>query len=344
MQVSSNRIYHFRGTPKEIGLAMGRALGERLEHNIRRYMSRRPPRPDAVDMDKLRTGALPWLRSLPTRFQEEFEGLADGANLPLQRLAEWAYIEQCVQEESCSGFVCSLTGQVWVGRNNDMPVPDMWGYLSIREVAGRIPTMCFSLEGDVFAPTGYNRDKLWLHCHYLPVSETPRAGRPHLPSYVLLTEALETCSTLREVEALLDRVDRDDGMLLFAVDGKTAEFAIFECASSDYAKRLPEGPWLIGTNHAITRETKGPSADSVARYCRMEELVSALWAKDSLKTPTNLIAILADDGVEKRHANYGTVYANVACPGSGEIWYTLGGYPAASHGHWQRVVVPWEQG
>lgn len=301
---------------------------------IRRYMSRRPPRPDAVDMDKLRTGALPWLRSLPMHFHEEFEGLAEGANLPLQRLAEWAYIEQCVQDESCSGFVCVLNGHAWVGRNNDMEVPDMWGYLTIREVRGRIPTMCFSLEGDVFAPTGYNRDKLWLHYHYLPVSDTPSAGRPHLPSYVLLTEALETCSTLREVEAALGRVDRDDGMLLFAVDGKTDEFAIFECACGDYAKRMAEGRWLIGTNHAFTRETKGPSENSLSRYCRVEKLVSALWAKDGIKIQADLIAILADDGVEQRHADYGTVYANVACPSSGEIWYTLGGYPAASTGNW----------
>jgi hypothetical protein len=295
-------------------------------------------------MHKLRTGALAWLRSLPARFQEEFEGLAEGANLPLQRLSEWQYIEQCVQE-SCSAFVCLLNGQAWVGRNNDMSVPDMWGYLTIREVDGRIPTMSFGLEGYVFTPTGYNRDKLWLHCHYLPVQDTPRAARPHLPSYVLLTEALETCSSIGQVEALLDRIDRDDGMMLFAVDGKTNEFAIFECTCRSHTPRGPQGLCLVGTNHYCTGEAKQGSATSLSRYGRVEELVSALLSGEKkVEIPADLIAILADDRVEERHADWGTVYANVACPSSGAMWYTFGGYPAASRGHWQRVVTPWERG
>jgi len=30
-----DRVYHFKGSPKEIGFAMGRVLGARLEQNIR---------------------------------------------------------------------------------------------------------------------------------------------------------------------------------------------------------------------------------------------------------------------------------------------------------------------
>lgn len=31
-------------------------------------------------------GAVPWLRTLPDRFQDELEGLAEGAQVPLQRV------------------------------------------------------------------------------------------------------------------------------------------------------------------------------------------------------------------------------------------------------------------
>ena len=31
-----------------------------------------------------------------------------------------------------------------------------------------------------------------------------------------------------------------------------------------------------------------------------------------------------------------TVYSNVACPQTREMWYALGGYPAASHSNWQK--------
>ena len=45
--------------------------------------------------------------------------------------------------------------------------------------------------------------------------------------------------------------------------------------------------------------------------------------------------------VEARGERSETVYANVVCPGRREIWYTLGGYPAASAGNWQRIEWPW---
>ena len=99
-----NRIYRFKGSPQEIGLAARRALGEKLEHNINHYITRRQ---DATAMNKLRQGALPWLRHLPRRFQDEYAGMAEGAHLPLQRLAEWAYLEEC-ESNQCSGAVCRL--------------------------------------------------------------------------------------------------------------------------------------------------------------------------------------------------------------------------------------------
>jgi hypothetical protein len=84
-------------------------------------------------MDKLRQSALPWLWNLPKRFQDEFEGMAEGANLPIQRLAEWAYVEEC-EINQCSGAVCLIGNRAWVLRNNDTYVPEMWGYVTIREV------------------------------------------------------------------------------------------------------------------------------------------------------------------------------------------------------------------
>jgi hypothetical protein len=294
-------------------------------------------------MDRLRSEAIPWLRSLPERFQDEFEGLAEGANLSLQRIAEWAYVDQCIQEE-CSGFICFLKGHAWVGRSNDFFVPELWGTMTIREIEKRIPTISFGMEGDVFAPTGINRERLWLHYNYLPVWDTPRADRLHLPGYVLLTEALETCSTIDEVEGLLGRFDRDGGMMLFAVDGKMDEFAIFECSCSQYIKRTPVENWLVGTNHYCSYQAKAHDGNSEYRYGRVEELLKALYARqDSISLPADLIAILADAGVEAQEDNYGTVYANVACPHTREVWHTFGGFPAASKGDWQRIDWPWKE-
>jgi hypothetical protein len=338
-----DRIQHFRGTPYEIGLEAGRALGTRLEQTIDTYIAGRA---HASDMTKLHQGALPWLRSLPKRFQEEYEGLAEGAQLPLQRLVEWSYIEEC-EINLCSGAICMFNGHAWVARNNDTFVPELWGYVSIREVEGRIPTIHFSMEGDIFTPTGINLEKLWLHYNYLDVWDTVEPRRPHIPAYVFLTEALEVCRSIQDVEDLLNETDRDGGMMLFAVDGKTDEFAIFECLCAKHVRRDTLEGWIAGTNHFcaledLTLNDDEGSISTLKRFERISHLVEDLHAAPTAASmPTDLIQILADDQIERRNTELVTAYANVACPACGELWYTFGGYPAASAGNWQRLAWPW---
>jgi hypothetical protein len=284
---------------------------------------------------------------LPTRFQDEFEGMAEGANISLQRLAEFAYIEEC-DAKQCSGAIYLHENQAWVARNNDFYVPELWGYAAIREVDGRFPTINFDMEGGIFTPTGINKEKLWLHYNFLPVWDEPAPNKPHVPPYVFLTEALELCHTISDVETLLDATDRDGGMLLFAVDGKNNEFALFDCMCAKYARRESSDGWIVGTNHycgfedlTLDDAAKAPLG-TLSRFSRMENLMQTLSASQTrLNLPTDLIRILADDEIERRDQQVVTVYSNVACPCKDEIWYTFGGYPAASKGNWQRLEWPW---
>jgi hypothetical protein len=293
------------------------------------------------------------LRELPERYLEEFEGLASGAGLPLLSLAKWAYLEVILANE-CSGAILMLDRHAWVARNNDTHAPGMWGYVTIREVSGRIPAISFGMEGDVFTPTGINQEGLWLHYNWLPAQDALTAGQPHLPGYVLLQEALETCRTLQDLERLLLQIQRDDGMLIFAVDGKTDEAALYECNRSDFQKSYPLEGWIVGTNHFCTLPSP-PAEDeaiqplsSQSRYRRLENLAVAVFSRhppganmrDSL--PRELIALLADDEIERRSGEIQTAYSNVACPATNEIWYTFGGYPSASRGDWGRLAWPWK--
>lgn len=338
-----DRISHFQGTPYEVGFNAGQKLGPRLEQIISCYIAGVS---ESKDLQRLRSGALPWLSSLPQRFQDEFEGIAEGANIPLQRLAEWAYIEEC-DAKQCSAAICQFEDQVWVARNNDFYMPELWGYGIIREIDGRIPTLNFCMEGEIFTPTGINKEKLWLHYNFLPVWDEPAPDKPHLPPYVFLTEALEVCQTIRDVEALLKKTDRDGGMLLFAVDGKNNEFALFECMCSKYYCRQPSNGWIVGTNHycacedrTLSDADKGPLG-TLSRFERMEKLIQKICAAVSPSLPEDLIQILADDEIERRGKDVVTVYANVACPTTGKLWYTFGGFPAASQGNWEQLSWPW---
>lgn len=336
-----DHIHRYTGTPREIGRAAGRSLGPRLEQTIERYMAERPRFARSLDMDELRRGAIPWVRTLPQRFQEELEGLAEGAGLPLQRVAEWNYIEVCI-DDGCSGFVGRFDGHVWVARNNDAFVPGIEGDVTIREVTGRIPTITFGMPGDVFTATGVNRERLWLHHQYLPSPDAPRPGRPRMPGWALLSDMLETCASIDEVEAQLDEVDRGEGMVLFVVDGRREAFAILEGTSTRHTRRPTEGPWLAATNHACVLEGVEPDDGSSARQARIEAMAGALYAHaPEASLPQDLIRIIADDRVERRGPRLTTVYSTVACPGTGELWFTFGAYPAASRGDWQPVPWPW---
>jgi hypothetical protein len=74
----------------------------------------------------------------------------------------------------------------------------------------------------------------------------------------------------------------------------------------------------------------------------MENRIRTLTAPQTAPNmPADLIQSLADDEIERRAEPLITVYSNVACPSTGEIWYTFGGYPAASRGNWQKLEWPW---
>lgn len=258
-----------------------------------RYIRECPQWPGALDGDSLRMGALPWLRALPERFRKELEGLAEGAGLPLQLVAEWQYVESCVRD-GCSGFVGRIGGHAWIARNNDTFVPDLWGHAAVKAITDRTPTISFGLEGDVFTPTGLNARRLWMHHQALVTADSPRPGRPQLHGWIVLTDLLETCATIAEVEARLGEVDREEGMILFVVDGKTDEFAIFECGSTGHVRRT-DGPWLAATNHAcrLGEGSPGPDeADSVARQARLEAVATTLLDREAGPSlPGDLVAM-----------------------------------------------------
>lgn len=343
---ATERIFHARGcNAYELGVNLGRLIGPRLTGYIEQYIAARIPSERERSDQGYQEAAVEYLSRLPERFREELHGISAGALVPLERLAKWVYLEPYL-ESGCTGAVCLFAGRAWVARNNDIFAPHLWGYATIRELGDRIPTITFSLLGDVFTPTGINRDRLWLHYNYLDPWDQPTPGKQQLPPYAFMVEALETCSTLQDVEHLLNQVDRDGSMLLFAVEGETDAFALYECSCRSYWKLKQSESWMVGANHFTgwddLQQDPDDIAGSVARQERMQELVRGLYDLPEIPSlPTSLIQALADDRIERRGAYPTTVYANVACPSTGEIWYTFGGYPAASRGNWAKLPWPW---
>lgn len=82
-------------------------------------------------------------------------------------------------------------------------------------------------------------------------------------------------------------------------------------------------------------------AGSRARQLRLEAMAGELYDRQlQLRLPQDLISILADEGVERRESSLSTVYSVVACPHDGRLWFTFGGYAAASQGRREAVAWP----
>lgn len=76
----AKRIMRIQGNaPYDIGVALGRHLKVRLEHNIQRYITERPDPYVQMNLNRFRSQALQWLQQLPLRFHDECAGLANGS-------------------------------------------------------------------------------------------------------------------------------------------------------------------------------------------------------------------------------------------------------------------------
>jgi len=339
MLATIDRVLRAAGTPYAIGRALGQRIGPCLSDIIDTYIEQGPAAYDGVDNARLAAETQGWFETLPDRYRQEMTGLAAGAGIPVCRVAEWTYVEACTPH-GCSSVLLAVGGRTWVARNNDIWVPALWGYVTIRDHVQRIPTLSIGMPGESFTATGVNRARLWLHYHYMP---TPQGVEPPVDAWFefqWMTEALETCGSVGELVVWLDRQPRRGSMLLFVIDGKTDERAVFECLPATHRRWPDDQPFLVATNHSLFA-TAGGCTDSHRRYAALRLGLRRLAAPPTDDPVAILRTLLADPSVEQRRGSYGTVYSTIACPAAGSVWVTLGGYPAASGGTWQQIAWPW---
>lgn len=331
-------VHRVSGSPYRAGLALGRALKDDLENAISGLIDRGLRAAGMLDEAKLRLGAQEWFGDVPRRYREEMKGVAAGSGVPTRRIVEYHYCGYAVR--SCSSICRAVNGEAWAGHTNDWYRFGSYAAV-VRAIDGRIPILTFGWKGDVCATVGINKQKLWMHTNGLPATDEMTGAKPWMPGFFLVREALETCSSVDEVEHFLDRVERDDAMALYVVDGKTQEFTLFECQRSAHQRIAPRNGQLLGTNHSIAGQVPEAAAggSSHSRLRRIRELMPFSMGK---RMPEAIIEVLADRQVEEDSPHYGTVFGNVACPGKGMIWFACDAFPAASKGTWRRVNWAWE--
>ena len=357
---------------EEAGFAYGRVCaellrGERLDRYLRTMMALK-----RTDAASLAAHAAAWSRRLPAHFQRQMHAMAHGAAVPLDMLEQFLYADIAVPAGTpvvndaplvsadgpmCSGVVVHEPDP-WVARNCDWYEATLQrGTAAVfHSVPHRIPCVAVGLMGDIDADTGMNAEGLWLHMHTLQAADEPRAGVSCISWLFWMREALETCTSLSDVEAFIARTDRDRGVLLFAVDGRRGDSAIFECSRSAYRVVQPSSvagrPSLVATNHshakhppmeeALERGRRPASNGTISRWCRLH---AALLQDSDATQPDRLISVLADEGVEMRPGRGSealrTIYSAVAAPTQRRLWFASGACPAASAGVWRPIHARW---
>ena len=377
---STFSILHLPAALEEAGFTYGRACAHMLE----------PPRlaaylqamsaitgTHATDLPHF---AARWAATLPAHYQLQMAAFAAGAHASLTDVQQWLYADIAAPSRRdvnalthastlinqsgpmCSGVVTfDESFNPWTARNCDWHEPTLSrGTCAVfHRAPHRIPCVAMGLMGDIDADTGMNAERLWLHMHTLLAHDEPRAGVSCISWLFWMREALETCSSLAELERFITTTDRDRGVMLFASDGKTGDAAIYECTRSTF-RRID--PWtlasnrvLIATNHCQhkhprdTDETGAPlpprvstSNGTVSRYNRLTQILSHAHP-DHL--PDDLCEVLADARVEMRTATPGstlrTIYSAVADPARSQAWFASSACPAASMGTWRHLRLAW---
>jgi hypothetical protein len=295
--------------------------------------------------------------------QEEIDGMARGAGVPVDRVATLLYADIAPRaagkrggEESPIGPMCSALmgsladGETWVGRNCDWLTPTlMRGTAAVWHARpNKIPVLAVGIRGDIDVDTGLNAERLWLHLHTMFDPKPVTDDRPRISWLFWAREALETCATLDELEGFIEATRRDRGVMAIAVEGRTGSAAVFECGTGSHLRRdFDPSAVLCATNHRLDK-VSGPTPNRSGTLSRLHALRDAASRQRPQRGPDDLVGLLGGDGVEMRDPEWiRTIYSAVASPAMDAVWFSAGtpcGVTAASGGAWECVPVPWARG
>ena len=357
------------GPPRDAGYAHGVMLRDVLASGFREPYADTLAAINRCDRGDMHAQAERWFAGLPEHFQEEIDGMAAGALVPRELTAEFLYADIAratrvgaddamspIRDEGDGGPMCSATivgveRTPWVARNCDWLSATLTRGTAcvVHAVPHRIPVMAVGIRGDIDVDTGMNAERVWLHLHTLLSTDDPPMDRTCISWLFWAREALETCATLDEIERFIESTGRDRGVIAVAIDGKSGEGAVFECAKSAHRRFDfdPSRP-IVATNHAIDkpispeRASKSRPGSTVARACALRDLVEDHPPEYG---PDDLSDLLADEAVERRTPkDLRTIYSAVCRPADESVWFASGspeGQPAASTGRWERVRWSW---
>ncbi len=249
-------MYHprFKGTHYEIGLKFGERLRKQnvdLDSLIK------------LDTFQLEHGrrSLAILEEISPAICAEMQGLAEGIRIPFERLAAWFLCMGCCYDpKGCTTLCFVHDGNVYFGRNNDLPP-----FLKKNSMSAfyRLDNG-FSFIGNtssmITMEEGFNEHGLVVAMEFV----FPTCIRPGINSVLLVRHLLETCRCVDEVEQNLTSTPIASACNIIAVD-RTGAMAVMECTPHKVVARRPQQDesFLVSANHFTSPEMQCINPNSV---------------------------------------------------------------------------------
>jgi predicted choloylglycine hydrolase len=227
--VDGYSVLHLKGTPYEMGYQHGALLKEHIKENLH-FMLEVKAKERKVELlgkeilsprDVVQYIAKRQQKFIPKEFQEELDGVADGAGVPRADVQVGNFIPELFH---CSGFAvmnkATRDGTLYHGRVLDYAVD--WhlqdhAMLLVAEPDGGIPFVNITYAGFIGSVTGMNKA-------HVSIGEMGGRGLGHwdgVPMSFLVREVLQRAKNLDEAIALFRDQPRTCQYFYVIADGKT---------------------------------------------------------------------------------------------------------------------------
>ena len=292
------------GAPGDLGMAQGRAFGERIRSNLRFYLDwlSESGRFSVADLTARAARFEPVLADHLPDILEEIDGIARGAGLSLEEIllinARTDVRAMTVAElEGSSPPGCTalaLTGTVdgrsalalsqnwdWDPALADAPV-----VLRLRPSNG--PALVSLVEAGMTGKIGFNEHRLGVCLNFLAHATDARPGEVGVPIHCLL-RAVMNCRDIDEAETLIRSVPRcASANFLIAQYGEAGPRAVdLEISPDAVAVLADPGVDLIHTNHFLDAELSAgcPNQESPSSTIRYADAVRLAGELASVRDP-----------------------------------------------------------
>ena len=292
------------GSPRERGLAQGRAVPERVARSVALYRGELAKRNvDAATQDRLARRFVSVIGDFDPAYLEEMKGIAEGANVPLEAVVtvncrtemmfgfkEAASIHEKM-EDGCTGVVAlpsvTANGRLIHAHNWDWRQEAADSSIVLRVRGENGPDILTLVEACGLARHGFNSAGVALTANFLACDRDFKS--PGVPLAILRRKILEqpNLAAAAKVPGTTPRFCSNNIMLSHA-DGEALDF---ECAPDEFFWIQPQDGLLAHSNHFIAPSARvrvrdtyvGTNPDTIYRVTRVHDYLAARRGKIDYK-------------------------------------------------------------